>query len=43
MKNLKKAIAKTTGKAFEMIAEVFSTMSCMGRLYEPKMPVKLKK
>jgi len=43
MRNAKKTIAKTTGKAFVKLAELFSTISCATRWYEPKMPAKLKK
>ena len=43
MKKAKKVIAKTAGKAFVSMAEVFATIPCLGRMYEPKMPDKLKK
>ena len=43
MKSIKKAVAKATEKALVLLAEVFSTMPCSGRWYEPRMPAKLKK
>lgn len=43
MKEVKKKVVKTTEKAFITLAEIFSTVACWGRGYEPKMPENLKK
>ncbi len=39
----KKKIAKATEKSLIILANAFSAMGCIGRIYEPKMPSKLKK
>lgn len=43
MKNVKKVIVKAAEKSFVTMADLFSTIMCRGRGYEPKVPEKLKK
>ena len=39
----KNRVAKRSEQAFISLGEIFSTLGCGGRLYEPKIPEALKK
>lgn len=41
--NLKSVVVKASAKSLYTLADIFSSVMCHGRWYEPKMPEKLRK